>query len=250
MRSGRASDAGPAEYVEILSDKATGKLPLVVGGQAVNLWALTFEKSAKDLASHKPFTSVDCDVVASQGWVRTIAPKHHLKYRTFRAGAASLAVGVIHIPLASGDTEVQVLRNIRGLSQKELESSAVELLFDGRQFRVINPISLLKAKLANVVELNQTERQDVRHVIILTYCVRGFLKMQLQAYKNKEITARDCVEICDFAAQVISSENAARVAIEYGVDFTNLIPKEDLKRVSEPKFENFLSKRLPSLGLV
>lgn len=250
MRSGRASDPGPTEYVEILSDKATGKLPLVVGGQAVNLWALTFEKSAKDLASQKPFTSLDCDVVASQAWVRTVASKHHLKYRTFRAGGASLAVGVIYIPLESGNTEVQVLRNIRGLSQKQLESSAIELLFDDRQFRVINPISLLKAKLANVVELDQAKRQDVRHVIILTYCVCGFLKMQLQDYKNKEITARDCVEICDFAAQVISSDNAARVASEYDVDFRNVIPKKDLKRVSESKFENFLSKRLPSLGLV
>jgi len=249
VRGGRASDPGPAQYVEILSDNATGKLPLVVGGQAVNLWALTFEKSVPDLASHKPFTSLDCDVVASQAWVRTIAPKHHLKYRTFRAGQASPAVGVIYIPLGSSNTEVQVLRNIRGLSQKELESSAVELLFDDKQFRVINPISLLKAKLANVVELDQTERQDVRHVTILTYCVCHFLKLQVQQYIDTEITARDCVEVCDFAARVISSENAARVAMEYDVDFTNVIPKTELMRIGDPKFENFLSKRLPSLGL-
>jgi hypothetical protein len=249
VSQGRTGDHGPQDYLDILSDEALGELPVIVGGQAVNLWALIYEKSQRALSSHRPFTSVDCDVVADQDWVRQAATKHDLKFRTFKAGQASPAIGVIFIPLASGDTELQVLRNIRGLTRKEMESSAVQLLFDGRQFRALNPISLLKAKIANVLELNQKDRQDLRHVTILGLCVTGFLREQIRLYKKGEITGRDCVEICDFAAQVITSQNAVRVASEHGVEFAEIIPTSELLRTKEPKFRNFVEKRMPSLGL-
>jgi hypothetical protein len=249
VREGRTGDHGPQEYSDILSDDALGELPLIVGGQAVNLWALIYEKSERMLAAHRPFTSVDCDVVANQDWVRDAAAKHHLKFRTFKAGQASPAVGVIYIPLSSGDTELQVLRSIRGVTRKEIELAAVQLLFNGREYRVLNPISLLKAKIANVLELNQRKRQDVRHVIILGLCVTGFITEQIRSYKKEKITARDCVEICEFAARVITSKEAARVANEYGIDFKNVIPAKELLRTNEPKFRNFVQKRLPSLGL-
>jgi hypothetical protein len=104
-----------------------------------------------ELEKFRPFTSKDCDVVASSEWTRKIADQHGLKWRTFRAGQASPAVGVIYIPLPKNETgEVQVLRDVMGLNRKEIQQATSTVEMDGKFYQIVDPIALLKAKLSNI----------------------------------------------------------------------------------------------------
>jgi hypothetical protein len=155
----------PTDYQQVLTDPINDEQPLIVGGQAVNLWALAFLNSEPELERFQPFTSKDCDVVASKNWIYQIAEKYGLEAHTVRAGQASPAVGFIVIPLAKKETtEVQVLRAVAGLSNKELRESTSRVDFNGKVYRVIDPIALLKAKLNNVRYFDQKDRNDIQHV--------------------------------------------------------------------------------------
>ncbi|MDR1191585.1 MAG: DUF4160 domain-containing protein [Verrucomicrobiales bacterium] len=54
------------DYAQIIQATIDGKKPLVVGGQAVNIWALNYERQiAADLAPYRPFMSKDIDLYGS-----------------------------------------------------------------------------------------------------------------------------------------------------------------------------------------
>lgn len=93
----------PTYYHYLLTETVGDEQAVLVGGQAVNLWALVFLNDEPELKKCRPFTSKDCDVVASTEWTRKIADQYRLNYRTFRAGQASPAVGVISIPLSKNE---------------------------------------------------------------------------------------------------------------------------------------------------
>ena|SRR5437667_7753209 len=59
--------------------------PLLIGGQAVNLWAQVFLQESSELEKMQPFLSRDCDLLGTQdlllqlardtGWKVTLSPK-------------------------------------------------------------------------------------------------------------------------------------------------------------------------------
>jgi hypothetical protein len=50
----------PQDYAHLLSSSEQGEFPVLVGGQAVNLWALLFLDEEPSLGQFLPFTSSDC----------------------------------------------------------------------------------------------------------------------------------------------------------------------------------------------
>lgn len=55
---GMSEPRTPADFAEILAGEEP---PLLVGGQAVNLWAEIYANQAPGLESFAPFTSADAD---------------------------------------------------------------------------------------------------------------------------------------------------------------------------------------------
>ena len=55
----------PCDYAHIIGQcSLNGELPLIIGGQCVNLCALYFADEEEGRDEYRPFTSADCDVVA------------------------------------------------------------------------------------------------------------------------------------------------------------------------------------------
>ncbi|MEY2880478.1 MAG: hypothetical protein RLZZ15_2858, partial [Verrucomicrobiota bacterium] len=65
-----AGGLSPAEFAEILS---TGDLPLIVGGQAINIWAESYAGRVAGLEGFLPFTSRDADIHGSRAQAEAIA---------------------------------------------------------------------------------------------------------------------------------------------------------------------------------
>lgn len=228
-----------------------GELPILVGGQAVNLWALLFLDDEPKLKKFAPFTSGDCDVVATQTWLRRIADKHGLPYKLFRAGQASPAVGCIFLPIGKkSEIELQVLRDVVGLTRNEVINAAFEVEFEGQTLQVLNPTTLLKAKITNLNSLPQKGRYDFQHVQILIHCVRTALKQQIALLEEGQATPRKCIEVFEAVIRLITSKEAEAVAKKFEVDFKQAIPIKEISVRREPQFRNFIEKRLPALGLI
>ena len=154
----------PDDYALLLSSASvSGELPVLIGGQAVNFWALRFVEEEPGLEEFRPFVSTDCDVLASATWLQEAARKYGFAFKAFRAGQASPAVGWIRLPAKDRpDIELQVLRDVFGLSREEVSEAVFEgTLEQGEIVRVLSPTKLLQAKVANLRRIPQEGRHDL-----------------------------------------------------------------------------------------
>ena len=239
----------PQDYLPLLSSASTdGEMPLLIGGQAVNLWALLLMEMEPAIRQFEPFTSVDCDVIASGDWLLQVAQKHGLPHRMFRAGQSSPEVGWIRMPAGDAEIELQVLRDALGLMPGEAKATAFQVDFEGQAILVLSPVALLKAKIANLHDLDQKDRYDLQHVQILLHCVRAAIKQHLSLLAKGELTPRKCIETMEAVVKVISSKKACAVSKKFTVDLKTAFPLAELSVSDKPSLRNFVEKRLKGLN--
>jgi hypothetical protein len=181
MGTSDSSQTSFADYLDLFrSLDAQEARALVVGGQAVNFWAEAFEDEEPELRAYRPFTSADLDLhrltSSAQDALGVIskaveAPKHPF-------GKAFTIVS--HTFLIEAKTgrllHVDHLKMVLGLRPAEVKRGTMIIEFAGVRIWILNPIICLKAKLHNVSALNQRGRQDEKHVRILIFCIRAFLR--------------------------------------------------------------------------
>jgi hypothetical protein len=177
----------PGDFADAL---ATPAPVLLVGGQAVNLWAIYYEDRTRDLA---PFVSRDVDVLGDRQTLTDLAATIGAKPQFFPLKPPSNEIGVVIAHDDSGQAMlVEVLRNVHGVTNEELRDSAFEMAIGSKsvRVRVPGPVALLKAKIANASDLPQSGRQDARHVLILAQLMPAFLDDFVASIKQGRMTER------------------------------------------------------------
>jgi len=222
--------------------------PLLVAGQAVNLWAMVYARTSEALVRMQPFVSRDCDLLGDTETVRRLASASGWQPTYSPRGAPSPVVGVLNGYDAHGRTlTVEVLSSIRGLSAEDLQSNAVVEL-DGRRYCTLTPVVLLKAKLANVIDFPQdragARRNDLVHVKILVPCVAGYLTDAHQHGIDGILTERGVTNLLERTLDVVASDNARRVSARYGLGFLECLP---LDTSPLAKVRSFVAHRLTRL---
>ncbi len=151
--------------------------PTVVGGHAVNLWAINYlskQVPAPDLVSK------DLDIIVSKeglpklkrvpGWV--FKPRESKNWMDSRLGALR-STSPDGRPLL-----VEILHRVHGLEQADLKEAAY-IRSGGVTYRVLDPVAMLKAKTMNVRDIPQdgpSPRQDRMHLKLIASCVPEFLR--------------------------------------------------------------------------
>lgn len=140
----------------------------IVGGQAVNIWAITYldsnEESRTSLGSH------DLDVLARMKVAEIIAALP--SWKNEKPPMWSFDRRLLRLTSRAEDGRVlvvEVLSKVHGLDKEDLEA-VVEVEKDGVKYRALDPVAMLKAKVANVRELDQAgppPRQDRAHLHII-----------------------------------------------------------------------------------
>lgn len=240
MTAPKTSPRPPGDYSRFL---ATEEPLLIVGGQAVNLWALYYQEATAELA---PFVSRDIDVVGKRETLKQIAQLAGIKPNYFPLKPPSNEVGYI-MPKADDQTSIliEVLRWVNGVSEEELEEAAVTFAIGPQktQVRVPSPIALLKAKLANVISIDQKQRQDVKHVYILWRVIPCYLHDLLVTVKNGKCSQRECVNRLSALLDTVTAEKAKttldRLKLEPKALFVNL-SAQNLSKIAA-----FMEKQLP-----
>jgi len=219
---------------------------LLVGGQAVNLWALYYNEVTLDLA---PFVSCDIDVLGQRETLRSIAKLAGLKPNYFPLKPPSNEVGYI-MPKDASDSPmiIEVLRWVNGVSEDELEADSVIFKIGKGKVpvKVPSPVTLLKAKLANLDGIKQQGRQDAKHVRILIKLLPSYLCDIAETVRSGKRTERDIVNILDRLLTLVSGEVGERIFAELNLSAVDLfqdLPDDGLPKVAAFK-KHQLSRRL------
>jgi hypothetical protein len=241
-RRGEGWPRPPADFAPIL---ATKDPVLLVGGQAVNLWALYYKDRTADLA---PFVSRDADVLGDRETLSALGTLAGVRPQFFPLRPPSNEVGVVIAKDVNGSPMlIEVLRYVHGVSTEELREPAYTLALGEKQIRVQvpGPIALLQAKIANVVDLKQTGRQDARHVIILTRLLPAYLEDLRRSAVEGRMDERKLLRFLDQLLAVVTTKNGRKVFAELKIDAGKLF--SDLDSATLPKLKAFLEKRLPRM---
>jgi len=227
----------PEDFADML---ATPEPVLLVGGQAVNLWALYYESRTADLA---PFVSRDVDVLGDRETLELLGKIAGKKPQVFPLKPPSNEVGVVVAQAPDGSPLlVEVLRSVHGVTKEELHTPSYTMAIGAAQVKLPSPIALLQAKLANVADLSQSGRQDARHVLILVQLMPAYLLDIQAAVLAGRLDERKFIEILERLLAVITPMRARKVLHHLDRPVPDLFSGLGHEKLA--KVQAFIDKRL------
>lgn len=220
---------------------------VIVGGHAVNLWASFYaDRGDPLLAQFAPFTSKDADIfLKDRDLALAVAAAAGWRFRS-NPEPRSPVLGAIVMKKGRVELQVDVLRSVTGLTAKDLAATESITFANGKSYSVPAPDVMLKAKLANLAAHNQRERQDERHVRILTRCSAHYLADACAAIESGALSEREAVERFMATQRVVTSASARRLEKRFALGLSNAIPTQNTigKAGKLPRFRAFFQHQI------
>lgn len=234
-----------ADFAEILLPTDGSEPPVIVGGHAVNLWAVYFlSRGVGELSQYLPFTSKDLDLVGT--WDLLECLHERLKGKLSRSEPRSPVLGRLVVSSPSGEElTIEVLHTVNGLDFKEL-GRTIDLQADDVFGRVLMPHLVLKAKIENAVTIDQTGRNDVKHVGMMILGVRAFITELAAQVAEGEFNARTLVNFLGEIWEIVTSSKAISATRMWDFDFTKVWPVAELASTGSAKISRWLQHRFPA----
>jgi hypothetical protein len=227
----------PADFTEIFKDIPSGWV--LIGGQAVALWATRYKLS-------NTTTSKDIDFWGSATKLKDLAIKlntavllPHKYDRTWLSGA-------VKITAAGQKTSIELLREVAGLDEKDVTQVAIEFPVDehGTKIPTLTPVSLVLTKLYALRHFNQTERNDLKHLEIAIKASREFLA---EAAQNN---VKFCLWNCNRIITAYKVKQHQQMEKQHGFRLLKAVPVETIRQCSQntklpdhQKLANFLDNQ-------
>lgn len=242
MKDGERQPTTIGDYSDVLGVTAGLPVPIVVGGQAANAWAIYYSKRiGRKLARYRPFTSKDLDIAGNRGLLEHI--KRITNGTVFYSEPRSPVVGYVESSLGDGFRKIEVLRDVKGLGRDEL-TDAIPVTVGNFAVHLLAPIKLLKAKICNVVTLDQAERNDLNHVQIMILCVREFILDLVASAADGSVSQRDVVDLLEELREIVLSPLARKAEEMWNLDFSKVWPIKELIDSEMQKIERFVQYRI------
>jgi len=235
------------QFAEVLQVRNPAGLPyILIGGQAVNYWAGRYLAMEPDLQKHIPFTSEDIDFCGNRDDVRHIAGQLKLAPAFPHKIAMTALAGAIPVRLGDGETSIEIVRSIPGVPTALVETLAVEMEWNGKILRVLDPISLLICKVELALTVSQQKRQDVEHLKILFFCVRGFLREWLQEVEAGRIPAKGWLGAANRLLKMSKTKHGRKAATKFSLAWPGILPLAEITSSTNQKIQLFREKQLAS----
>jgi hypothetical protein len=220
---------------------------VIVGGHAVNLWASFYaDRGDPILGRFAPFTSKDADIfLKDRDLALAVAAAAGWRFRS-NPELRSPVLGAIVMKKGGVELQVDVLRSVTGLTTKDLAATESITFANGKSYSVPAPEVMLKAKLANLAAHDQKERQDERHVRILTRCSAHYLADACAAMQAGALSEREAVERFMATHRVVTNASSRRLEKKFALGLSGAIPaRNTLGKAGElPRFRAFFEHQI------
>jgi hypothetical protein len=231
-----------SDIANVVSVKIDGELPVIVGGHAVNIWALAYlHRAGANLKAFAPFTTKDLDLYGPIKILEKLGEKFGVPVALSPPRLPGL--GHVLIPQKETVLKVELLPGVHGLQRIEAQN-IVKMTIEGTEIRVLDAISCLKAKIANAADLDQANRQDVKHAQIMKICAHEFIKDILIQGNRGQITERLVVNNLENLLEIVTSREAQKVELKWGLRFADVLPMEVIRQCPMEKVKNFVRYRI------
>jgi hypothetical protein len=231
------------ELVDVFRRLQQAELDVVlVGGQAVNLWACRYDRGQPEWRDLRPYTSRDLDFHGGLAEARLAIKALGATGRLNTSLGLAPNAGVLQVLLGDQRTlTIDILTVIYGVSSAELERSAISWSgtgpFERLSLRVIHPLLLLEGKVASLRGLAQTGRQDEKHVRIMIRVVRQWLLEQLD-HPRAVFRAIERLAACAAGPDGLH-------AFAQGLDLAEAWPLEEMRACDD--YADFFGRRWPQI---
>jgi hypothetical protein len=210
--------------------------PTMVGGQAINLWAIVFlDRAVRNRAVHG---SLDLDIVSGAkalsflktlpGWKFSPTPMKHF--------GVGITAKLQSVAPDGRQLLVEVLHGVAGLKTTDLRRIS-EVEVGGVKYRLLDPIAMLKAKAYNVRKFKQDgdpPRHDREHLALIARCLPEFLRelhegaLRLQSVGDvaAQDSANNTADAVRAAFATLTDEKTAATLRAQGIPPESLLPAE------------------------
>jgi len=221
---------------------ASGFKGVLVGGHAVNFWALIYGLSTPEWSELLPYTSEDVDFLGG-------LPEALLCKRLF-GGVSNLndgtdpspQAGVILAPLNGTTIRFDIITSIIGVDSREVGKKALARPGQdpSKSLRVLHPLHCLIGKTAGLAQIPQGGRQDLKHLKLSILIVHAFLMERLGE-------VRPLLNNIEHVFDVAQEEIGLRVYHRHGVEIEKALPLGAIPAQSDERLQKFAEIRLPQL---
>lgn len=237
----------PEDLKDVLSKLQDADLDVViVGGQAINLWAFYYASECAELSEWEPFSSEDLDFFGGR-LEATLC--HEILGGTVNLNRdfdPSPNAGVVVVDWSDRKLRIDFLATVFGLNEAEISRTARVFVgtqeLQGLQMNVLHPILCLEGKLSCLKDLPQDGRQDLKHVQMSVLILQTLLK---ESFKQSD--PRPTLKLIERVMGGATREAGLRAWYRHGVFAEITLPLQSIKISQNEKWKNFRQTRVPQM---
>lgn len=235
----------PEDLRELLIQLQTASPDIVlVGGQAVNLWATHYADATERWQSLRPYASRDIDFFGSRLEVLNCASQLGGEARVNRDFDSSPNTGIVTVLHRGQRLQIDFLATVFGLSDDDIVSTAVDFKGKGElagvELKVLNPVLCLEGKIKSLQNLPQAGRQDAKHSLLSVLSSREYLSELCQ-----DMEPRVGLKAVERILRLGGTESSLNAWYKIGLRAELALPVEQLRSYQDPIWQKFIQIRLP-----
>lgn len=225
------------EVAEIL--RASEKIAILVGGQALSIWANFYQVAVPAVLTAN--VTRDADFIGSADTaliVKAALSNKDWKLEQITPGALSPVTAQLTLQTENGVKEIDFLASIVGLHTDDVRKRAVPLsLPNGSVVTVLHPLDVLASRLHNLAEIPEQRNDKGVAQAELAISIAGAFLRDTMAHR----TERELFNQIERIKIVVANDAVASICRQYALDVLSCVPIDQITN------ENFKAIRWPEI---
>lgn len=201
---------------------------VLVGGQALNLWAELLYKHAPDeLSQYGPFTSKDIDYQGTLAAAKELA--HALGGYVEVPSPEEIATpntAIVVLKRAKHTVIIDILATMAGISSKDFKEGVVSIPIDLGEdrmivIRVLHPFLVLKARIASLAILRRTDQISIRQMHASLIVLREYILYRLTEGGSDAV--KEAQTLVRRVLQLAASPDSDMIYERYHADLIDIV---------------------------
>lgn len=219
--------------------RASEKIAILVGGQALSIWANFYHVAiptglTANVTRDADFLgSVDAALI-----IKGALSNKDWKFEQVRSGALSPVTAQLTLQTEDGIKEIDFLASIVGLNTDDVRNRAVPLaLPDGSVVTVLHPLDVLASRLHNLAEIPEKRNDKGVAQAELAISIAGEFLRDTLAHR----TERELFNQIERIRIIATNDKIASICRQYALDVLSCVPLDQITN------ENFKNLRWPKI---